>query len=53
VVAAELPTESGFTLAFLFAAGACLLAALASFAVPRRAGPAFEVAGPVPAAATE
>jgi MFS family permease len=36
VVAASLPTESGFTLAFYFAAGACLLAALASLAVPRR-----------------
>jgi EmrB/QacA subfamily drug resistance transporter len=36
VVAANLPTESGYTLAFLFAAGACLLAALASLAVPRR-----------------
>lgn len=35
VVAANLPTEEGFTLAFGFAAGACLLAAVASFAVPR------------------
>jgi MFS family permease len=30
------PTEHGFTLAFLVAAGACLLAILASLAVPRR-----------------
>jgi MFS family permease len=51
VVAASLPTESGFTLAFLVASGACLLAAVASVMVPRRAGPAFEVAGPVPALA--
>jgi EmrB/QacA subfamily drug resistance transporter len=36
VVAANLPTESGFTLAFLFAAGACLLSAAASLSVPRR-----------------
>jgi MFS family permease len=36
VVGAALPTEHGFTLAFLFAAGACLLAALASLAVPKR-----------------
>jgi|SRR5215213_5606189 len=35
VVAASLPTEQGFTLAFGFAAAACLLAAAASFAVPR------------------
>jgi EmrB/QacA subfamily drug resistance transporter len=39
VVAAGLPTEHGFTLAFLFAAGACLLAALASLSVPRRPRP--------------
>ena len=51
VVAASLPTEQGFTLAFLFAAGACLLAAVASVMVPKRAGPAFEVGGPVPAGA--
>jgi EmrB/QacA subfamily drug resistance transporter len=37
VVASGLPTEGGFTLAFAFAAGACLLAALASFSVPRHA----------------
>ena len=36
VGAAAVPTESGFTLAFLFAAGACLLATLASLAVPKR-----------------
>jgi EmrB/QacA subfamily drug resistance transporter len=43
VVAASLPTENGFTLAFLFAATACLLAALASLLVPRRPrrGPAL------------
>jgi EmrB/QacA subfamily drug resistance transporter len=33
--AAGLPTDHGFTLAFTLAAGACLLAAAASFAVPR------------------
>jgi EmrB/QacA subfamily drug resistance transporter len=38
VVASGLPTESGFTLAFSFAAGACLLAALASFSVPKGSG---------------
>jgi EmrB/QacA subfamily drug resistance transporter len=35
VLASGLPAESGFTLAFSFAAGACLLAALASLSVPR------------------
>ncbi len=35
VTAAGLPTDHGFTLAFLLAGGACLLAALASFAVPK------------------
>lgn len=35
VIGSALPTESGFTLAFAFAAGACLLAALASLTVPR------------------
>jgi EmrB/QacA subfamily drug resistance transporter len=45
VVAAGLPTESGFTLTFGFAAGASLLAALASVAVPRRTKPSFR---PVP-----
>jgi EmrB/QacA subfamily drug resistance transporter len=45
VVAASLPTEKGFTLAFGFAAGACLLAAAASLAVPRRPRPSFK---PVP-----
>ena len=39
VIAANLPTERGFTLAFLFAAGACLLAALASLAVPKPGSP--------------
>ena len=36
VVASGFPTESGFTVAFLISAGACLLAAGASLAVPRR-----------------
>ena len=40
-VGAGSPTEAGFTEAFLFAGGACLLAALASLAVPRRPGPEF------------
>jgi EmrB/QacA subfamily drug resistance transporter len=35
VTAAGLPTNRGFTLAFLLAAGACLLAGLASIAVPK------------------
>ena len=35
VVAHALPTEQGFTLAFVVAAVACGLAALASLAVPR------------------
>jgi EmrB/QacA subfamily drug resistance transporter len=35
VVASGLPTEGGFTLAFGFAAGACLLAAVASLSVPK------------------
>jgi EmrB/QacA subfamily drug resistance transporter len=39
VVASGLPTEGGFTLAFAFGAGACLLAALASFAVPPHSRP--------------
>ena len=37
VVGQALPTEHGFTIAFLVAAGACGLAALASLAVPRPA----------------
>jgi EmrB/QacA subfamily drug resistance transporter len=41
VVAASLPTEKGFTLAFLIAAAACLLAALASLAVPRKPRPDY------------
>jgi len=41
VVASSLPTEEGFTLAFGFAAGACLLAAAASLAVPRRGRPVY------------
>jgi MFS family permease len=36
VTAAALPTEGGFVDAFLLSAGACLMAALASLAVPRR-----------------
>lgn len=50
VVAAGLPTEEGFTLAFGFGAAACVLAAIASFAVPSRRRPSFR---PVPLAATE
>ena len=33
--AAPLPTEQGFTLAFTLSAGACLIAAIASIAVPK------------------
>jgi EmrB/QacA subfamily drug resistance transporter len=40
VVASGLPTERGYTLAFFLSAGACLLAALASLAVPRPGRPA-------------
>jgi MFS family permease len=36
VTLGRLPTEAGFTLAFLIAAGACLLAIAASLIVPRR-----------------
>jgi EmrB/QacA subfamily drug resistance transporter len=36
VTLGRLPTEQGFTLAFLVAAGACLLAIAASLAVPRQ-----------------
>ena len=35
-LASGLPAEGGFALAFSFAAGACLLAALASLSVPKR-----------------
>jgi MFS family permease len=35
VTAAGMPTDRGFTLAFLLAAGACLLACVASIAVPK------------------
>ena len=52
VVAAGLPTEHGFTLAFLFAAGACLLAAVASLTVPRRSRPGTAPIG-IPAAASD
>ena len=44
VVAGAAPTEQGFTLAFLFAAGACGLAMVASFAVPRPARPVLQPA---------
>ena len=37
VVGSALPTENGYTLAFVFAACACGLAAVASLAAPRRA----------------
>jgi EmrB/QacA subfamily drug resistance transporter len=40
VVGNALPTEHGFTVAFVVAAGACALAALASLAVPRPGRPA-------------
>jgi EmrB/QacA subfamily drug resistance transporter len=50
VVASSLPTEEGFTLAFGFGAGACLLAAIASLAVPRRGRPTY---APVAVGATE
>jgi EmrB/QacA subfamily drug resistance transporter len=40
-VGAGSPTETGFTEAFLFAGGACLLAALASLLVPRRPRPEY------------
>lgn len=39
VVASGLPTEAGFRMAFLLAVAACLLASLASIAVPRRRRP--------------
>jgi EmrB/QacA subfamily drug resistance transporter len=42
VTAAGLPTDHGFTLAFLLAAAASLLAAVASFAVPRPPRGRFE-----------
>ncbi len=47
VVASGLPTERGYTLAFFLSAGACLLAALASLAVPRRGRPAAGPIGPI------
>jgi EmrB/QacA subfamily drug resistance transporter len=52
VVGAALPTEHGFTLAFLLAGAACLLAALASLIVPRR-GPPLAAALPGPATASD
>ncbi|MEZ5078633.1 MAG: MFS transporter [Solirubrobacterales bacterium] len=52
MLASGLPAESGFTRSFLLAAGACLLAALASTAVPRRA-PSFAGVGVQPAPASE
>jgi EmrB/QacA subfamily drug resistance transporter len=42
VTAAGLPTEHGFTLAFTLSAGACLVAALASIAVPKPPRPALQ-----------
>lgn len=41
------PTEHGFTMAFLVAAGACGLAAITSLAVPRRARPVVDHPGAV------
>ncbi len=52
VVASGLPTERGFTLAFGFAAAACLLATAASVAVPRRSRPSFELPAAVRQGAT-
>jgi EmrB/QacA subfamily drug resistance transporter len=43
-VASGLPTEQGYTVAFLLAAGACGLATVASLAVPRRARAQLEPA---------
>jgi EmrB/QacA subfamily drug resistance transporter len=45
VIGGALPTEHGFTVAFIVAAVACGLAALASLAVPRPGGPAASHAG--------
>jgi EmrB/QacA subfamily drug resistance transporter len=45
VVSHALPTEHGFTVAFIVAAGACALAALASLAVPRAGGQPAHPAG--------
>jgi EmrB/QacA subfamily drug resistance transporter len=51
VVGGALPTEHGFTVAFVVAAGACALAALASLAVPRPGRPAEQAGALVPDAA--
>jgi EmrB/QacA subfamily drug resistance transporter len=48
VVGNALPTEHGFTVAFVVAAGACALAALASLAVPRPGRPAEQPGALVP-----
>jgi MFS family permease len=45
VVSHAAPTEHGFTVAFIVAAGACALAALASLAVPRAGGTSAHPAG--------
>ncbi len=45
VVGSAFPTEHGFTLAFILAAAACGLAALASLAVPRPGNPTRDRAG--------
>jgi len=45
VVGHALPTEHGFTVAFVLAAVACGLAALAGLAVPRPGAPAAQHAG--------
>ncbi len=50
VVASGFPTEGGFSLAFLISATTCLLAAVASLAVPRRPG---ELPATVPALAAD
>jgi hypothetical protein len=51
VVGTALPTERGFTIAFVVAAGACALAALASLAVPRPGRAAEQPGALVPDAA--
>ena len=45
IVGNALPTEQGFTTAFLLAAGACGSAMVASLAVPRPSRPLLDAAG--------
>ncbi len=49
LTAANLPSEHGFVLAFALSGGACLLAALASFAVPKPAARLAPVLAPAAA----